>query len=272
MRGNTLIELRAQVVLFLFVLFLTGCGAAEGRSGEPGHNEYADFLETTGPVTIATRIEGESHEIRLASIDAPDDSLARDWLAMQLAERQVRFSRRQAGPDRYGRVIADVFMDGEPEPQWVQLVMVHDGVARVLSYRDDPQNVAVLLEAEAAARSANRGLWARYANRVRDADPDALMQDVGSIQLVAGRVVSATRLRNGRVYLNFGADWRTDFTVRIDAADATRFEAAGLDPLDLEGRRIRVRGWLQDENGPMIRIDHPMRIEMLSENGPIRLE
>ena len=263
---------RVWIVVISTLTVLSACDAAEGRSEELEGGELAAYLDTTGPVTITARFGGESHEIRLASIDAPDDSLARDWLTAQLEEQQFRFSRRQAGLDRYGRIIADVFMESDAEPQWVQLAMVHDGVVRVLSYRDGPDRVARLLQAESAARSAHRGLWGDRAYRVRDTHPDALMQDVGSVQIVAGRVVSATRLRTGRVYLNFGADWRTDFTVRIDPADAERFERAGLDPLELEGQRIRVRGWVQDENGPMIRIDHPMRIEQLNEDAPIRLE
>ena len=84
--------------------------------------------------------------------------------------------------------------------------------------------------------------------------------------------MSATRIRSGRVYLNFGSDWRTDFTVRIDPADASRFETAGMDLLALEGQVIRVRGWVQDENGPMIRVDHPERIELVDPEPSVRIE
>ena len=116
---------------------------------------------------------------------------------------------------------------------------------------------------EGFARDQRRGLWADPAHAVRDTHPDALAQDIGSVQLVEGRVLEATQLRSGRIYLNFGADYRTDFTVMIEADDAPAFIEAGLGPDALETRRIRVRGWIEDENGPMIRIDHPERIEVL---------
>ena len=51
----------------------------------------------------------------------------------------------------------------------------------------------------------------------------------------------------------------------ISAEDEPVFLAAGLDPVALESYRIRVRGWVEDENGPMIRIDHPERIEILED-------
>ena len=80
-----------------------------------------------------------------------------------------------------------------------------------------------------------------------------------------GRIIEATRLRSGRTYLNFGTDYRTDFTVMFDAEDEALFDAAGITAETLETRRVRVRGWIEDENGPMIRIDHPDRIELLDD-------
>ena len=47
-----------------------------------------------------------------------------------------------------------------------------------------------------------------------------------SFQLVEGRVRAAAVVR-GRGYLNFGPDWREDFTVSIAPRDRRRFEAAG---------------------------------------------
>lgn len=69
----------------------------------------------------------------------------------------------------------------------------------------------------------------------------------------------------GRTFLNYGEDWRSDFTVSIPARDWTRFADAGIVPADYQGRRIRVRGWLKSRNGPMIDITHPEQIEVLTE-------
>ena len=42
------------------------------------------------------------------------------------------------------------------------------------------------------------------------------------------------------------------------------FREAGTDPLSLEGKRIRVRGWLKRCNGPMIAATHPKQIEVVA--------
>ena len=67
----------------------------------------------------------------------------------------------------------------------------------------------------------------------------------------------------GRIYLNFGLDWRTDVTVGIGKREGRAFERAGFDLLSLNGKRVRVRGWLRRRNGPMIEATHPEQIEIL---------
>ena len=77
-----------------------------------------------------------------------------------------------------------------------------------------------------------------------------------------GRVRAVARAAEF-VYLNFGEDWRRDFTVRADARDAARFARQGLDLERLEGREIVVRGLLFEANGPMIELAHPAQIEVM---------
>ena len=79
---------------------------------------------------------------------------------------------------------------------------------------------------------------------------------------IEGRVLDAAVVR-GRVYLNYGADWRSDFTVTLAPKVRRAFEAEGLDPEAYEGRTLRVRGWLKSFNGPMIEVTHPEQIELL---------
>ena len=84
----------------------------------------------------------------------------------------------------------------------------------------------------------------------------------GTFHLGRGRVLKAARVM-GRVYLNFGDDWRQDFTVTVDSRARRMFKKAGVDPLAFKGREVRVRGWLKKWNGPMIDATHPEQIEVL---------
>jgi hypothetical protein len=72
-----------------------------------------------------------------------------------------------------------------------------------------------------------------------------------------------------RIYLNFGADWRTDFTVEIQARDAKAF---GLKKNAVDGawfreaylgKKLRVRGQLRPINGFQVRVTHPLQLEVL---------
>jgi endonuclease YncB( thermonuclease family) len=161
-------------------------------------------------------------------------------------------------PDRYGRVIAQVWLPGGT---WLNGALVERGLARVETTPHQRRCASEALAREAEARMAGRGMWRLSAYEVRDAlEASAFTND---FQIVEGRVVDAAAVR-GRVYLNFGTDWRTDFTVTIAPSDVRRFEDAGLDPLSWEGRRLRARGWLEWYNGPMIEASHPEQIELLA--------
>jgi micrococcal nuclease len=143
---------------------------------------------------------------------------------------------------------------------WAQEAMLREGMARVRTFRTNPARAAALYQAEAIARKAKAGLWADKAYAIRKADT-ITAEDKG-FQLVEGVVRSIGKTEK-KTYLNFGDDYRTDFTVSIDAADLPAWGPKDP-PLDsLKGKRIRVRGYVYDSGGPLIRVDHPQAIEVL---------
>lgn len=85
-----------------------------------------------------------------------------------------------------------------------------------------------------------------------------------SYQLVEG-VVAAVGGAGGRVYLNFDKDWRRDFTIVVERKDSVALKAAGLDVKTLAGKHLRVRGWVEWRNGPMIAVTHAEQIELLPD-------
>ncbi|MGI8725377.1 MAG: thermonuclease family protein [Methyloceanibacter sp.] len=110
-------------------------------------------------------------------------------------------------------------MQGETRV-WLQQALVADGFARVYSFPDNRRGVAELLASEAEARAKHRGVWGVSAYRVREAsDLEGLDRLMHSYQLVEG-VVVAIGEAGDRLYLNFGEDWRRDFTVSVEGKDA----------------------------------------------------
>ena len=164
--------------------------------------------------------------------------------------------------DRYDRVLGQLVVTTEPE-LWVQRQMVAEGLARVYSFPDNRACLAELMAAETSARTMKLGIWADPYYLVRRADrPADLSGRLGHYELVEGRVLLADEAQ-GRVYLNFGRSWKEDFTAVIDRAALQLFSRSGVDPLKFEGAIVRIRGWMDDVDGPRVEVTHPEQIEVL---------
>ena len=234
--------------------------------------------------TVAAIIDGETLElaggrkVRLAGVKAPsaplgwrgedpwpfvaEAKMALERLAPSGTRVELRFGERRE--DRHGHALAHVFLVRDGAPSWLQETLVAQGFARVYSLPDARACVSTLLAAEEAARAARRGLWRSWAYRVQDAgDAERLGRLTHSYQLVEGTVHAVGEGRK-LLYVNFAEDWRRDFTITIARKDLARFEAAGLDFGALAGKRVRVRGWMEWWNGPMIAATHPEQIEVLA--------
>ena len=118
-----------------------------------------------------------------------------------------------------------------------------------------------LLTTERAARAARQGLWAdpnfaplQVENLAR------LTAEQGHFALVEGKVLSV-RESGATIYVNFGRRWTRDFTVTILKRQQRAFAAAGVEPKTLEGRRIRVRGWIEQRGGQIMMAEAPEQIE-----------
>ena len=161
--------------------------------------------------------------------------------------------------DRYDRVRGQVFNADSADP-WLQHALLRSGLARVDIAPDRTECAAELYAAEGEARAAHLGLWALPAYAVRN--PDGLGFDPGTFQIVQGTVLAAD-VKDGRAYLDFGPDWRTDFTVTVAPADMANFRRDGVDPRGYAGKTIRVRGIVQQFNGPEIEIANPEQVEVV---------
>jgi endonuclease YncB( thermonuclease family) len=265
-------------------LVAAGLLAFAGMTGEPAGAQPAPPEPPQAPVddtaaeAIVTRVvDGASfvledgRKVRLAGLEPavrPLDLAAEaPWpyadealtvLGALLLGETISLTLAGRTVDRHGHVLAQVTRTSDG--LWVQGEMVRRGLARVGTLPDLRHRAADMLAAERQARQAGRGLWAHPAMAIRS--PTNVRAHVDSFQLVEGLVLDVADIR-GRLYLNFGPDWREDFTVTIAPDDRDAFEDAGMDPAALAGRSIRVRGWVDVRNGAMIEATHPEQIELL---------
>lgn len=209
-------------------------------------------------------------EIRLVGVQAPKLPLgrpgfvpwpladeAKSFLSNLVLGRELTLSYGGRDRDRYDRALAHLHL---PDGTWVQEALLRAGMARVCSFADNRTCVDELLQFERAGRAAGHGMWSDPWYRVRSG-PDTFNL-IDSFQVVEETVVSAAIVRR-RAFLNFGEDYRTDFTVTIAPKDLKLFEAAGIDLAALSGRTVRVRGWIQAYNGPNIVLTHPEQLEII---------
>jgi endonuclease YncB( thermonuclease family) len=267
----------AAVALAAALLGLLAPAATPSADGPPAGLGPRETVAAADAVDGATLRLADGRLLRLAAVRPPqaafgageDDAAAAEALAERArarldalaAGRRLTVYSADPAKDRYGRPVGHAV---GPDGVWLQEALAAEGLVLVVPLPGtDPAAARALLRAEERARADRRGLWAEPAFRVRT--PDDAAEAVDALRIVEGEVASVAEAR-GRIYLNFGEDWREDFTVSIAARDRDAFEAGGLDVAALEGRRIRVRGWLRDFNGPLIDASHPAQIEVLGES------
>jgi hypothetical protein len=62
--------------------------------------------------------------------------------------------------------------------------------------------------------------------------------------------------------VNFGKRWSEALTVTILKRNEPAFVAAGIEPRTLEGRIVRIRGYVEMRSGPVIEAIRPQQIEV----------
>ncbi len=219
-------------------------------------------------------VEG-GQEVRLLGIQAPEMFNKRTRLAEPFAEESYVFLRRLVmgeeveivfypphHKDRYRRLLGHIFLKG----QWVQELLVSSGGAFVYSFADNREGILDLLKAEGLARRGQVGLWAYAAYQIQDSKQVERNPKEG-FAIVQGKVLQVSEVRN-KFYVNFGEDWRKDFSFMIAREHLENFGISSVK----EGARVfeewigcvlRVRGWIRQYYGPFLEITHPEVIELV---------
>lgn len=263
---------RIVLAPFALLAFVAVAAAADPRAALTKGETVSVAAVVDGDTVRLTAPLDEATQIRLVGIQAPKLPLGRKnfptWplapeskaaLESLIGGQAITLYYGDSRRDRHGRALAHLFLS---DGTWIQGAMLRRGMARVYTFPDNRKAADALYAEERAARAAKAGIWSDPYYRIRS--PAEAAKDIGTFQLVEGIVV-ATATVHGRMYLNFGPDWRTDFTVAVGPKTQRLFAALGLDPLALKGHRVRVRGWLKRENGPMIEISHPEPLEIFEE-------
>jgi endonuclease YncB( thermonuclease family) len=258
---------RVRALTGLFVaLVATPAGADSGRC----------LPTIVGTAAVLTVLDGrtlrltDGREVRLIGLEVPERQgaaqAAKTALAILVEGREVTLARFGGETDRHGRLRALLFLSSTPDAEAsVQRTLIARGHGRVAA-RVGEGCARSLLEAERTARAAGVGLWAdpHYVIK-RSGNPDEILAERGTFTLVEGHVLSV-RESGGTIYVNFGRRWSEDFTVTVRKRNERMFAAAGVTLKDLAGKRVRVRGFVEERGGPWIEAARPEQIEVAERN------
>lgn len=207
--------------------------------------------------------------VRLLGIDAPEkgepfsDQATGRLKALTASGPLVLVSCQER--DIYGRVLATV-LSGEIN---INRVLLQEGMALPLLIPPCGRSVADDVLASAAMGALSRkGVYSLGGYEII---PHARAgSHIGKKAMVRGRVVGFHKGREAW-HLNFGKDWKTDFTAVLLEEGRARFLALGLDAAALLGKEVLVIGRIKSYNGPEIIVRQPEQIlplEEIKEAGP----
>lgn len=248
------------LVLFSPVLICDTLAASPCVTGTPRVVGHAT------PVDARTLRLQDGRTIRLVGLEVlqHDDAShgsARSALDASVKHRDLALSA-SGKPDRYGRFPAFAVIVGQTE--FLQESLVRAGhFAAGFAETDACTRRLQALEAE--ARNARRGVWAETSALKNTETTGDFLAMMGRFVVAEGKVLSA-RQAGAIFYINFGRRWTRDFAVTIARRDMPEFEKAGISRLTLEGKTVRVRGWVVDQRGsPRIQATKPVQVEIVSQ-------
>ncbi|OAZ14530.1 hypothetical protein [Thalassospira indica] len=210
----------------------------------------------------AAQLPGKSFRLAdIAFVPGYEDA-ARAWLE-QASANKVSITPLAERSDFLGRI--PVRIEDQVIGDW-QAELLAAGLAMLLP--ESGQDVSELIGIEDAAIKNHSGIWsdpspatAYYVVAVDaggEKTPTA-SDAIGRFAVIDGTIRSIEH-QEWRSYLNFGSNWREDFTIALDATLRDAF-ANGEDFQDIlqdwVGQEIRVRGVIENRGGPYITLENP---------------
>lgn len=173
--------------------------------------------------------------------------------------------------NRMGHTLAHIV--NKKTGEWINADLIKEGYAYALTDSSNPEMAAQLYKAEDAARKNGKPLWSGPFGLLKAESGEvngdtSFLQALaagGSFRVVEGTVNRAALSRND-LYLNLGSDRDKDFTVKIGPATRKALSHRGIEPMGLAGKKIRVRGWIRQWNGPFLELETPERLEIVENS------
>lgn len=215
----------------------------------------------------------DGKKVRLLNINTPETAKknspselfaidAKKELIKLIDKKEVILKYDDEKKDKYKRHLAYVYLkDGT----FVNSKMLESGYAHLYTFPNNVSKFEELKKSEEIAKSQNKGIWSDKRWEIQDANSTKKISKFrfGKYQTFEGEVLKSTSVKK-KIFLNFGHNWRQDFSVEINKKNLKYFKKANINPeIDYINKTVRIRGILRPVNGSLINVTHPQQIEVL---------
>lgn len=214
--------------------------------------------------------------VQLAGINIPDNDSARpgplasrafDELSNLLLNKQVTLyqtkNEDEGRRNRMGHYLGH--LETHEGKIWAQGFLLKNGLARIQPGQDNTEMSTPMLALENEAIKHKRGIWS--SDKFSVLTPETAESALNDWAIIEGKIAK-TGMSNNVSFLNFGADWRKDFTIGLEGKIRRQMAKRGLDTMALAGKTVRVRGWVESYNGPYIKLSNAFWLEILPDVPP----
>jgi micrococcal nuclease len=259
-----------MVTVFLAVVAFSSKGILFLAHG----NEFPTEAVVKEVIDGDTVLLKQGQKVRYLGINAPETRVwnGKQWVLKRqmlgeeaktrnkrlVGGKRIRLEYDREKRDAYDRLLAyvrvgDTFVNGE---------LVRDGLALMDVRAPNLKYQKMFLDFQREARRYHRGIWGKIKDNAishREAS-----QHSGSIGVVRGKIINVHKGRK-KVYLNFGKDFRKDFTGVIYEENLRNFPLEANEPTGyFLGKRVKIYGFIKERNGPMITICAPSQLDFLN--------
>jgi len=165
------------------------------------------------------------------------------------------------GGNKVGHVVT---VDGV----WVQADLVQKGMVWATSGITNRDLIQPLYNYEDKARRQNLGLWSDSQYTLKNSKT---IQNTYNTFQVFQDVAKSDRMTSMYIFINFGSNYKKDFTISLRRTVCLAFRHSaklGIEPKTWIGYPIRIRGWVERHNGPMIQLTYPEQLEYVDPDMP----
>ncbi len=167
------------------------------------------------------------------------------------------FQESGGAQNRYGDLHGKIVL---ANGAWLQEQLIAQGYGVWSGAPDYPPALRQrLVQAEKSAAIEKLGIWRSF--KIINANQPTRQFWNGQF-IVAKGVIREVFRGASATYLNFGEDWRNDFTVAIPSWSRKKFERGDWKIENLKNRSVTVRGLVRFYNGPYLELDFPEQLEI----------